>query len=448
MGALARFKATAFLVVLSGYLLFNYAFMQLRIPPVGFGLPLGEVLIVLFLLTTDVPRVLLRMNATVMLFPFLVWWIWGGARLAVDTTNQGFWAFRDGTQLVESLYLIVGFTLAGQPGMLERLARWLKPVIIIASVMALFSMFETEIVAISPTIPGASDQPISIFAPFATCSTMLLWGASFWIIQTQPDKKGAIRNTLFAGFLVAYAVVVLQQRTTYMQLLAIGGLMFLCRPRALRLLGFAIPLLLVLLMIVTAFDVRISGRLTEQISLSFFWDHILSIFGIGQGSLAASAEGVDLRMGWWTRLYEKLMADEVTTITGLGYGIPLTNFSDNLGVTTREPHNSVISVVSRLGLLGIVAWLWMQFELFRMALRTYRECLASSRTELANFVLLCLAFIVLTIGSCFGEDTFEKPYNAIPYYALWGFVLRIGYQLRTERARAAGPYGTPQAASY
>ena len=124
----------------------------------------------------------------------------------------------------------------------------------------------------------------------------------------QPGSEGRIRNALFAGFLVAFAVVVLQQRTTYMQLLAVGGLMFVFRPRALRLLGIAIPLLLVLLIVFAAFDLRIAGRLTQQISLSFFWDHLLSIFGTGQGSLASSAEGVDLRLGWWKRLYEKLTA--------------------------------------------------------------------------------------------------------------------------------------------
>jgi hypothetical protein len=314
--------------------------------------------------------------------------------------------------------------------------------------MALLSIYELEIAALSPKIPGASDQPIAIFAPFATASTMLLWGASFWIIQMQPGSEGRIRNALFAGFLVAFAVVVLQQRTTYMQLLAVGGLMFVFRPRALRLLGIAIPLLLVLLIVIAAFDLRIAGRLTQQISLSFFWDHLLSIFGTGQGSLASSAEGVDLRLGWWKRLYEKLTADEVTLITGLGYGIPLTNFSDALGVTTREPHNSVISVVARLGLIGIVSWLWMQVELFRAAFRAYSGCLKARRTEAANFVLLCLAFVALTIGSCFGEDTFEKPYNSIPYYALWGFVLRIAYQLRAERLRDPVVYSSRQVSSY
>jgi hypothetical protein len=206
------------------------------------------------------------------------------------------------------------------------------------------------------------------------------------------------------------------------------------------------PLLFVLLIVITAFDLRISGRLTSEISLSFFWDHILSSFGIGTGDLAGAAQGVDMRLGWWNRLYDKLTADEVTLITGLGYGIPLTNFSDTLGVTTREPHNSVISVTARLGLIGIFAWIWMQVELFRAGFRAFRDCRRIGRTDAANLILLVLAFAVLLLSSCFGEDTMEKPYYTIPYYAFWGVALRIAYQLRVEAARGYRAYAAPETA--
>jgi hypothetical protein len=442
-GAFDRFKASAFLVILAGYLVFNYPFMQLRIPPVGFGFPLGELVLIVVLLSTDVPRVLLRMNAAVFLFPFLVWWSWGLGRVVFDTVEQGFWALRDSTQLIESLFLIAGFTLAGQPRMMARLVRWLRPIIVITCLYGLLSVYENEIVAISPTLPGASEQAIPIFAAFATTGTMLLWGASFCMIQPHQSQAARIRYALMAGFLVAFALLVLQARTTYSQLLAVAGLMLVCRPRALRPLGFVIPLLFALLIVITAFDLRISGRLTTEISLSFFWDHILSIFGIGEGHLTASADGVDLRLGWWNRLYDRLTADEVTLITGLGYGIPLTDFSDELGVVTREPHNSVISVTARLGFIGLFSWIWMQVELFRAGFRAYRGCLRTGRNDVANFTLLVLALAVLTLSSCFGEDTMEKPYYAIPYYALWGFVLRIAYQLRAEASRGHPAYSEP-----
>jgi hypothetical protein len=445
--AIDRFRAWAFLVILAGYLLFNYSFMQLRIPPVGFGFPLGELVLIVILLSTDVPRVLLRMNATVFLLPFLVWWSWGLGRFIFDTVERGFWALRDSTQLIESLFLVAGFTLAGQPHMIARLVRWLRPIIVIACFYGLFSVYETEISAISPTLPGASDQAIPIFAAFATTGTMLLWGASFYMIQPHQTQAARVRSILLAGFLIAFALLMLQARTTYTQLLAIAGLMLMCRPRALRPLVSVIPLLLVLLVVITAFDLRLSGRLTTEISLSFFVDHFLSIFGIsnGQEGVAAAASGVDMRWRWWYRLYDQLTSDELTLLTGLGFGIPLTDFSDTLGVVTREPHNSAISVMARLGLIGISAWLWMQAELFRAGFQAYRACRRTGRNDMADLILLILAFAVLTLANGLGEDALEKPYNAIPYYALWGFVLRIAYKVRAE-ASLGHPVYAPQVA--
>jgi len=209
------------------------------------------------------------------------------------------------------------------------------------------------------------------------------------------------------------------------------------RPRTLVRMGTALPILMLLLAVISAFDLRISGRLTSNISPDFFWEHIQSIFGIAVGGsgLAEAAGGVSLRMGWWIRLYDLLTADAVTMITGLGYGIPLTDFRDTLGVVTREPHNSVISVVARLGLIGLISWLWMQIELFRAGLRAYFECRRTGRRQSADLVFLLIVFAVLTLASCFGEDTMEKPYYAIPYYAFWGVVIRIAYRLRAQVPR-------------
>jgi hypothetical protein len=438
--AFDRFKASAFLVLVGGYLIFNYPFMQFV---------LGELFLIVILLSTNVPRVLSRMNATVFLFPFMIWWSWGFGRLIFDTMGQGFWAFRDATQLIDSLFLVVGFTLAGEPRTVARLAYWLRPIVIICCIYAMLFGYADDITAISPTLPGASGQAIAIFGAYAIPSTMLLLGAVFCVIQPARSPAIRMRYLLVAGFLVAYALVVIQARTTYLQLLGVAGLLLILRPRALSGLGLGIPIFFSILIVISALNIRISGRLTSDLSLSFFWEHIQSIVGISekaQGGVASAADGVSLRLGWWNRLYDQLTADGVTLITGLGYGIPLTNFSDTLGVTTREPHNSVISVTARLGLIGIFSWIWMQVELFRAGFRAYFDCRRTGRSEAANFILLCVAFAVLTLASCFGEDAMEKPYNAIPYYAFWGFVLRIGYRLRAKAARGHFAYRAPQAA--
>jgi O-antigen ligase len=423
-------------------LILNYPFMQLRIPPVGFGRPLGELLLIGILLTTDVPRVLARMNTVICLVPFLVWWSWGLARLAFDGAEHGFWAFRDSTQLVESLFLIGGFALAGTIGMVENLSRWLRVITIVSCLYGLLFICADAVTALSPTLPGASEQPIPIFGSFATTATMLLLGAFMCMVSQSRTLGSRMRCGLVAGFLVAFTLLVIQARTTYLQLLSLAVLMFIARPRALNRLGFALPVLFLLLVVIAAFDLEVSGRLTSKISVSFFLEHIESIFGVasGHGGLADAAEGVTLRWRWWDRLYDELTRDAPTMIMGLGYGIPLTDFRDTFNVVTREPHNSVLSVTARLGLVGICSWIWMQVELFAAGFRAYRDCRRCGWSDGANLVLVILAFAVLTLASCFGEDTMEKPYNAIPYYAFWGFALRIAYRVRAEAGRLYQPH--------
>ena len=70
----------------------------------------------------------------------------------------------------------------------------------------------------------------------------------------------------------------------------------------------------------------------------------------------------------------------------------MTDFRDTLGVVTSEPHNSVISVVARLGLIGLVSWLWMQIELVRAGLRAYLECRRTGLRQSADLALLLIAF--------------------------------------------------------
>src|SRR5690606_5357231 len=229
---------------------------------------------------------------------------------------------------------------------------------------------------------------------FATAGTVLIWAAFACLIAPEGRPGKRLLLTLIAGFLIAFVLIVLQKRTSYLQIASLAALLFWLQPRALGRLGITLPLLGFLLLVISAFEIRISGRLTSEISFSFFLDHILASFGIGaeqQGGIADAASGVPLRLHWWTRIYEQLTSDPIALIGGLGYGIPLTDFRDTLGVTTREPHNSVISVVARLGLIGLVAWIWMQVEFFRAGLRAYRQHRRHGSSETARLILLVVA---------------------------------------------------------
>jgi hypothetical protein len=99
----------------------NYSFMQLRV-----GIPLGDMGLILCRATVNIPVVLRRMGRSINLTPFLIWWCFGLGRAIVDSLEYGIWALRDAAQVIESLWLIVAFTVARQTYDIEKPFQWLK----------------------------------------------------------------------------------------------------------------------------------------------------------------------------------------------------------------------------------------------------------------------------------------------------------------------------------
>jgi hypothetical protein len=282
-----------------------------------------------------------------------------------------------------------------------------------------------------------------VFGIFNTAEVIIFWAAACLIIR--PPEKHASLAALAAGGLASYVIVVFQNRTAYMQLGALLLLMCGLRRAAIRpLLSFA-PLLLIALIAIETLELRVPGRLTSQVSLSFFVDHVAAMVGISDGSnaaISAAASGVDQRMQWWTDLFERVTVDPPTLLTGLGYGFPLISFGNVAGIQVREPHNSLMSVFARSGLIGFGLWLWMHAELFHASLKAFCRARANSLPGLwQDRLLILLSFVILVLIGSLGEDNMEKPYFAIPYYFVWGVILRIAFVLRSapETGRGVTP---------
>ena len=123
-------------------------------------------------------------------------------------------------------------------------------------------------------------------------------------------------------------------------------------------------------------------------------------------------------------------------IFGLGYGVPLTSFQ---GVTsiTREPHNSYISVIGRLGVSGFAMYLFMQIALYYSWWRAFRLARKMGWTEDQDHLLMLLMFGFLTLVAMIGEAAMEVPFYAIPYYFFFGVVLRYRRHLSLAAREAS-----------
>jgi hypothetical protein len=424
----------------------NYSFMQLRVV-----IPLADIGLILCLATVNIPVVLRRMGRAINLTPFLIWWCFGVGRAIVDSLEYGIWALRDAAQVIESLWLIVAFVVAGKTSDIEKLFHWLQWLFVAYSIYALGAPFADYITAISPSIPAvaASGGAVPIIGTYANLTSMLLWIAFYLMIAEYKNQRVRTAGTAIACLMICVVVILLQGRTNYLVLIALMCIVGLFRPKSLSKFVILIPFMFIVVGTITAFNIKIPGHIAQNISFSFFIHHFETIGGMSQADeqgLDAAAAGVPLRLGWWTKILEQEAADPVALITGLGYGQPLTDYvaGDETapeGVQVREPHNSFFSVLGRLGLVGAISWIWLHVELFNMYRKVFAYYRCLHDTKWINRLLMVLGFVVLTLVATLGEDALEKPYNIVPYYCFWGVILRLWFNMRMVEAASARASG-------
>lgn len=425
----AWLRSIVVLLIMSGYMLLNWPFSQFRIPPSGAGIPIGEVVLILCLATMNLPRAFSRLGTVVPLLPFLVWWGYGVSRAIFDFTIYGPWALRDAVHVLESMYLIIAFVMAGSLVGFERFFRWLTPLLAIGACYGLLYPYNEQIEAVSPVVIAGSGFPVPIFGSMTNTPYLMIMAAAGLLIF----KGNRVWAILTACMLLGFMIAMFQARTLYLIVLAMFGFLFLYRRSSLGNFSMIVYLGALLLAAIPLLGLEFKGRLGADFSFGFMVNHFLAIFGAGSDEykgVAAAAEGVDMRLEWWRKIFDDMMTDPAHLLLGLGYGIPLTDFANESGAIVREPHNSYISVIARTGLIGALAWATIMISLFRRWHLTLRHCQAIGWRTGENRLLLLMVFFICIVVLALGEDGFEKPFNLIPFYIFWGIILRMSYMLK------------------
>jgi hypothetical protein len=414
-------------------MILNYGFMQLRIPPIeGGGIPIGELTLIISLATTNVFIVLSRLSKIILLSPFIGWLILGFFHAYWGILNYGMWALRDATHLIESLFLLIGFAFAGRPEAIETFFRWLPKILVVGSIYAIGYPFSELLKSISPTILTGSGQFVPIFFNYTNTSVILLASVSYVLLFTSKGHIFKIRYLFTAVSLLGFTAFLFQARTIYLQVLALLLFFSFFRYKVNSRFLYIIITTLILLFIISELDLKIEGRLGQRVSAIFIKNHFLALFGIESEGVVSAAKGVSQRIEWWSGLL-KLWFEKVGSILfGLGYGMPLIDFKIQHNVIVREPHNSYISILTRLGVLGALVWVWIHILLINVWRKAFNLCRKNNWRLGENRLLFLMVYFILIWVLAIGEDAFEKPFNAIPYYFFWGIVLRFYSYLKNS----------------
>lgn len=419
-------RNTLILLVIGAYMLLNWGFMLVRIPPVaGGGVPVGEILLLLsFCLIFKDVRWLPSFTSNLIFVVFLMWWTLGIGRALFAVPERGMWALRDANHVIESLFLWVGFVFAGAPGAIDRLFVWLPRILGIACLFAFSYPWREQLEALSPTITAAAGYQAPLFFQYAGTAQLVLWEAVRRLIR----RAGGI---LVPSLLIAYAVGIFQSRTIYLQLIAVVLMLLWYRRKAFGKIGLALGAGLIGVILITESGVEIKGRNLENMSIEYIVNHFVAIVGIESPGVEGPAAGIGQRLGWWENIYEKVTDSPENFLFGLGYGFPLIDFKGPAGQIVREPHNSYVSIFARIGLLGLLLFISAHILLLCSWWNSFKLCRRKDYLIGQDRLFLLMVYFVLIWINSVGEDAFEKPFLTIPYYFFWGVFLH--YRLHLKR---------------
>lgn len=174
---------------------------------------------------------------------------------------------------------------------------------------------------------------------------------------------------------------------------------------------------------------EIKGRL-EIFNFKFLYQHFLTLLtpfykiNVDYEILNSQVGSAIDRLSWWNSVLENSIATIKNFLIGAGFGKPLINFyASALDIPAREPHNSYLTIIGRIGYVGLLFWCLIHIKIFKYVYKTLK--INFTDKYLNNVVLLILIYLTIIIISSLGDSMFTMPNYSIPFYFFSGVVLKI-----------------------
>jgi O-antigen ligase len=276
---------------------------------------------------------------------------------------------------------------------------------------------------------------VQVIGNFNGTGDLLIVGALFCVcVASLVFKRWSwIMPLLAVGQLLGVAIA--QVRRMYLGIVIVTLLLILLGEirKFAKLLVLVPAAVAVLLLATTVGGLEISGRI-GPVNLAFFKEHIRSIHD-SEGTPGSSVESR------FTMVDEAMEHFYPNPVFGVGFGRPLLSDVDmnmNQGAIGRVPHDSSITYLVRLGVVGFIFWVGFHLCLFKRFIYAYRHR-HESDPQVYAFVLWLFLYYVLFMISSFVEAPFEFPSGAVPFFFFMGYCLGlIRWQLPNKN-----PNGSP-----
>jgi hypothetical protein len=405
-------------VLLAAYALFGRGFAHLGIAPIY---P-GEIVLALGVMTVLTGSISVSFSRVTL--PLLAFMAWGVITTLPFLSRDGVDALRDAVLWGYAVFAFLVLwsldrslarnAIAAYRHLMTPLLLWLPVGIVLARIVE------------TPLLPG---ETVAILDLKVSDVGVHLGGMGAFVLLGLNGKSTSATTALrTVGSLACLALVGIINRGGLLAAAMAAPALTVARPTKQWLIGGTVAS--VLMSFILIFDPVAQVSLVEgrYLSVEQIGRNLTSIVTEEGGTYLEQTR--DFRLGWWTTIVDYTVFGPYFW-TGKGFGVNLgvdDGFLTSVDDPARDPHNTHIAVLARMGVPGLILWAIVlgtfAVVLLRALLRA-RATGASLRARVLGWVFLYwLAMLVNT--------TFD-PYLSGPMGGIWFWSL-FGYGLAVARA--------------
>jgi O-antigen ligase len=419
-----------------GYVLFDRAFAWLHVP--GTPLFVGELVILVGLLVllgmhTQLGAIARTSSSMMVVFVFMAW---GTLLLVFGLPTWGEDAIRDAAMWYYGIIAVfVVVLLVSDP---QRVNSWLRLFGKIIPWMLVWFPFAIILdAAFIEQFPDVPDSKVSIVAHrTGNIAVMAAVALGFlWLV----DRDSTIFNrrqrtilTVLATFVLLFAAM--RNRGGFVA----GGVALLIafvflRDQRANMAGIMMGVAVVLLTVGLFGNIRVELFDGREVSIDQFLDNAASVVDPAAGGQRQQST-TRWRLAIWGQVLEDVSQDR--PIAGFGPGPDLGklyNVSGDGELPLRNPHNSHVGVLARMGIVGAALWalLWITWLVEIVSLR--RRLMQRGRSsEAAVAGWLIISVVAILVNAIF-DPTLEGPQVGWWLWAFLGFGIGMSVLDRWNR---------------
>jgi hypothetical protein len=418
--AVGREKALNYAIIgtLAGLLLLSYGFNNIPVP--ALRIPIVEPLALVLLAATHrdwIPFTRTRAGRPITAGLVVVSTV-GLMRLPFDVPEHGVLAFRDLLWVIDLWALFLGIALVGRIGA-ERTTRMLEVLFAVATLWYLAYPLRETVASFGPSFGVQRAVPLLDFTLINRAGVLSL----FWFLLVPRKPRWLLASLALATLMIG------QSRGSYLAI------------------GFSV-IVLVLLRSLGTSRVRnaVGRRLLILVPVAIAGVAVLSLLPLSSGRLGsvgpemvvaqlATLAGEDgpgsgtfnERQVWWQEVWGDTVASPAAIAVGRGFGTDLLpNRALAQNIELRTPHNDLLELFARGGILLVSGFLVIIVSVGRPIVRSFRY-------DGGRIAAWGVCLQVLYVVTLLTQPMLQFAYSAMVYALLSGMVIGI---LSTGRASA------------